>query len=223
MSQKLKMPITSILSTKTLYKEYKDILTKANIQVTEYNAIAIEFVDFDSEMIVENAIITSQNAAKAVIENKLVIKNCFCVGEKTMAYLEEYGQNVSKMKLYASDLAHYIIKHHNKDTFTFFSGNLRRDILPNTLKENKIGLKEITVYNTIPAPQKIEGQFDAILFYSPSGVSSYLMENTITNETLFCIGKTTAEAIPEHFKNIVIPSSPTIENVLHAVVKHSKK
>lgn len=217
------MAIQSILSTKMLYKDHKAILSKANITVTEYNAILIDFIDFDSEIIVENAIITSQNAAKAVITNKVVIKNCFCVGEKTTAFLEEHGQNVSKMKLYSSDLAHFIVKHHKNDTFTFFCGNLRHDDLPDTLKEHKIKLKEITVYNTLPAPQKIEEKFDAILFYSPSGVSSYLMQNEINNEVLFCIGKTTAEAVKEYSKNIVIPSSPTIENVLQSVVKYSKK
>ncbi|QDO93083.1 uroporphyrinogen-III synthase [Formosa sediminum] len=217
------MPIKSILSTKLLYKEYKAVLTKANIQLTEYDAIKIEFIDFDSEIIVENAIITSQNAAKAVIENKVVIKNCFCVGERTMKYLEENGQNVSKMKLYGSDLANYIVKYHKNDTFTFFCGNLRHDAIPNILQEHNISLKEIIVYHTLPAPEKIDHTFDAILFYSPSGVSSYLTENTITNETLFCIGKTTAEALPEHIKNIIVPTSPTIENLLQTVVKYSKK
>ncbi|MBP1838521.1 uroporphyrinogen-III synthase [Formosa algae] len=217
------MPLKSILSTKTLYKEHKALLTKGNIQITEYNAISIHFVDFDSEMIVENAIITSQNAAKAVIDNKVVIKNCFCVGEKTMAFLEENGQNVTKMKLYGSDLANYIVKYHKNDTFTFFCGNLRHDAIPNTLQEHNIKLKEIIVYNTLAAPKKIDGEFDAILFYSPSGVSSYLTTNTISNEMLFCIGKTTAEALPKDIKNIVIPSSPTIENMLQTVVKHSKK
>ncbi|MFB9051912.1 uroporphyrinogen-III synthase [Formosa undariae] len=217
------MPIKSILSTKTLHKDYKAILTKANIPVTEYDAITIDYVDFDSEMIVENAIITSQNAAKAVIDNKVVIRNCFCVGEKTMAFLEEHGQNVSKMKLYAVDLANYIVKYHKNDMFTFFCGNLRQDALPDALLKSNIGLKEIIVYNTTPTPQKIEGDFDAILFYSPSGVSSYLAENSITNQVIFCIGTTTASAIQEHTKNIVIPSSPTIENLLQAVVKYSKK
>ncbi|CDF81139.1 uroporphyrinogen-III synthase [Formosa agariphila KMM 3901] len=217
------MPLKSILSTKTLHKEHKALLTKANIQVTEYNAISIDFVDFDSEIIVENAIITSQNAAKAVIDNKVVIRNCFCVGEKTMAFLEEHGQNVSKMKLYASELANYIVKYHKNEAFVFFCGNLRQDTLPDALKEHNIGLKEIIVYNTQTEPQKIDGEFDAILFYSPSGVSSYLTDNQISNETIFCIGKTTAAALQEQTKNIVIPSSPTIENLLQSVVKYSKK
>ncbi|WP_318500507.1 uroporphyrinogen-III synthase [Formosa sp. PL04] len=217
------MPLKSILSTRTLYKEHKALLNKANIQVTEYNAITIESVVFDSEIIIENAIITSQNAAKAVIDNKVVIRNCFCVGEKTVAFLEDNGQNVSKMKFYASDLANYIVKYHKNEAFTFFCGNLRQDALPDALRKNNIGLKEIIVYNTQPAPKKINGEFDALLFYSPSGVSSYLAENSINNEIIFCIGKTTATAVQEYTKNIVIPSSPTIENLLQSVVKHSKK
>ncbi|WP_083191684.1 uroporphyrinogen-III synthase [Formosa haliotis] len=217
------MPIKSILSTKTLNKDQKALLTKAQIQVTEYNAITIEAVPFDSEIIVENAIITSQNAAKAVIEHKVVIRNCFCVGEKTMAFLEEHGQNVSKMKLYGSDLANYIVKYHKNESFIFFCGKIRQDILPDTLAQHNVPLKEIVVYNTLPNPKKIEGIFDAILFFSPSGVSSYVTENTITNEAIFCIGKTTEEAVKTYSKQTYTPSNPTIENVLQTVVKYSKK
>ncbi|MGJ5642930.1 uroporphyrinogen-III synthase [Formosa sp. S-31] len=217
------MPIQSVLSTKTLSKEQKEFLTKAHIKVFDYDAIDIEFTNFDTEIIVENAIITSQNAAKAVIDNKVVIKNCFCVGEKTMAFLEDNGQYVSKMKLHAQDLAHHIVKYHKNDNFIYFCSNQRQDALPEILKEHHITLKEIIVYNTVEAPQKIETAYDAILFYSPSGINSYTSKNDIADKTAFCIGKTTAEEAKQHTNNIVTAPSPTIEHLLQTVVKYSKK
>ena len=217
------MPLQAILSTKTLNKEHKAFLNKADIQVIEYDAIAIAFVNFDTEIIVENAIITSQNAAKAVIDNKIVIKNCFCVGEKTMAFLEDNGQYVSKMKPYAQDLANHIVKYHKNDSFVFFCSNQRHDTLPDVLKQNQITLKEIIVYHTISTPQKINDTFDAVLFYSPSGIDSFTAENNLDNKTAFCIGNTTAEAAKQHTKKIVIASSPTIDHLLQTVVKHAKK
>lgn len=217
------MSIQSIISTKILSKEHKAFLNKANIKVIDYNAIDIAFVNFDSEIIVENAIITSQNAAKAVIDNQVVIKNCFCVGEKTMAFLEANGQYVSKMKSYAQDLAHYIVKYHKNDSFVFFCGNLRQDTLPELLKKNNISLKEIIVYNTSSALKEIKEEFDAVLFYSPSGLSSFTAVNTLVNKTAFCIGPTTAEAAKEHTKNIVVATTPTIEHLLQTVVKNAKR
>lgn len=217
------MPINTVLSTKTLSSEHKLFLNKANIQVIDYDAIDIAFVNFDTEIIVENAIITSQNAAKAIIENKVVIKNCFCVGEKTMAYLEEHGQYVSKMKLYAQDLANHIVKYHKNDSFIFFCSDKRQDTLPEILKQHHIPVKEIIVYNTVETPQTINDTYDAILFFSPSGINSFTSKNSLENKTAFCIGNTTAEAAKPHTTNIVTATAPTIEHVLQSVVKHAKK
>lgn len=212
----------TVLSTKILTQDQKNLLEKASIQLTEYNAIHISFVDFDSDIIVENAIITSQNAAKAAIDKKVLIRNCFCVGEKTQAFLEEHGQNVIKMAHYAEELAKIIQKKYKNEHFTFFCGSLRRDTIPEALKANHISFIEIEVYKTTLNPQTIEGTFDGILFFSPSGVESYMTNNHLEQQIAFCIGKTTAEAVKKYSKKTSIASHPTIESVLENVVKHLK-
>ncbi|HLT53410.1 MAG TPA: uroporphyrinogen-III synthase [Flavobacteriaceae bacterium] len=216
------MSLKSILSTKKLNPEQKAQLQQAGITVTDYNAIAISFVEFDSDIIVDNAIITSQNAAQAVLDKKVIIKNCFCVGEKTQALLEENGQNVEKMKQNASELAKYLIKNHKNEQFWFFCGNFRREEIPDLFKEHNMPLKEVVVYNTALNPQKIDLDFDGILFFSPSGIESFLKENTLQEQLAFCIGQTTADAL-KPYKNCVIASNPTVESVLDAVIKHTKK
>jgi uroporphyrinogen-III synthase len=70
------------------------------------------------------------------------------------------------------------------------------------------------VYNTLLTPQKISGTFDGIIFYSPSGVESFLKVNKMTKQTCFCIGTTTAEALENATDNVVIANQPTVENVL---------
>ena len=100
---------------------------------------------------------------------------------------------------------------------------MRRDILPNTLKENGIQFNEIEVYETNLTSKKITQKLDGILFFSPSGVESFLEKNKITNEICFCIGETTAEALEnKNIKNIVIAQKPSVENVITEVVEYYK-
>ena len=82
----------TVLSTKKLSTNQKELLLNAGLSLVEYDAIKIEFQSLPALISsVENAIITSKNAAKVVIKEKLQIKNCFCVGDKTAALLENNG------------------------------------------------------------------------------------------------------------------------------------
>src|SRR5690606_23659102 len=118
------------------------------------------------------------NAVLAIQNANMSIQKCFCVGEKTKSLLEENGQKVQKTTKYASELADFIVKNHKNDTFHFFCGNLRSNEIPSKLEENNIAFKEITVYKTTLIPKKNERHFDAILFFSPSGVKSYFSNNS---------------------------------------------
>ena len=141
-------PIT-ILSTKILLSHQKQALLDAGFSVTEANFIKTENSDFDLKGINDNLIFTSQNAAQSILLHpkceELKSKKVFCVGMKTKAFLEENGFNVEVYTDYASDLAEIISLIYNKESYTFFIGSLRRDILPNTLKKKKIKLNEIKV------------------------------------------------------------------------------
>ena len=217
----MKQPIR-VLSTKKLLVNQKQFLLNANISLVEADFISINQKKVNIETINENLIFTSQNAVLSLIENLedtdtielLKKKNVFCVGMKTKGLLEENGFNVIAYTGYAADLAEIITLIYGKEKFTFFSGNLRRDTLPDALKEAKIVFNEIEVYQTILNPQKVNGTFDGILFYSPSGIQSYLKDNKINKETCFCIGTTTAEALENITNNVIIANQPTVENVI---------
>ena len=171
-------------------------------------------------------IFTSQNAVRSVLSDpkseELKNKNVYCVGLKTKILLSENGFNVVAYTGYAADLAEIITLIYRNESYTFFSGNLRRDTLPTALKDAEIKLNEIQVYETSLQPQKIKSSIDAILFYSPSGVESYLKENTIKKEICFCIGETTAEALHKITKNIIIADQPTVEDVIEDVINEYK-
>ncbi len=216
-----------ILSTKKLLPNQKQYLLNADFNVIEADFIKIHNKNFDLNHINENLIFTSQNAVLSVLQHEkidqLKSKNTFCVGLKTKALLEEHGFNVMAYTGYAQDLAEIIALVYGDESYTFFSGNLRKDTLPDALKQAHIKFNEITVYETLLTPEKISSKVDGILFFSPSAVDSYLRENKIKDETCICIGTTTAEALEiNKIKNIVIANQPTVENTIIQCINEFK-
>lgn len=214
-----------ILSTKKLQPNQQLFLLNAGFSVIESDFIKIENKNITLEGINDNLIFTSANAVKAVASHpdvQQIRRNpSFCVGEKTAELLDEVGFTVVEIADNASELAEIIKSGYKTETFTFFCGNLRLEILPMSLKIGGIKFNEIEVYETELHPQEIKTKVDGILFFSPSAVESYLSKNTINNEVCFCIGETTAKAL--HGKNnIVIANKPSVENVIIQCINHFK-
>lgn len=207
-----------ILSTKKLQPNQKQFLLNASFNIVEADFITTKNIEFDLNKVNNNLIFTSQNAVQSLLQHpdieSLKNKKVFCVGMKTKALLTENGFDVIAYTGYAADLAEIITLVYNKETYTFFSGNLRRDILPEALKEAEITFNEINVYETTLTSQAVNSKVDGILFFSPSGIESYLQKNKITNEICFCIGETTAEALENTTKNSIIANQPTVENTI---------
>jgi uroporphyrinogen-III synthase len=215
-----------ILSTKILSPIQKEELIKADFEVTEADFIKTEHKKFELKEVNDNLIFTSQNAVHSVLQHvdleKLKSKNVFCVGLKTKIILSEAGFNVVAYTGYASDLAEIITLIYGSESYTFFSGNLRRETLPVALKQAGVKFNEIKVYETTLTPHKMKSKADAILFFSPSGVESYLKENTIKNENCFCIGETTASTLDKIAKNIIVANQPSVEDVIEDVITEYK-
>ncbi len=213
----------SVLSTKVLSLSQKALLSDFKINLVEYDAIAIKFIDFEIIGEYENYIFTSKNAVKAFLDKGKKGKiNCFCVGEKTKALLDENDYKVVKMAENAADLADFIAKYHSNTSFLFLAGNKRRNDLPSILTEKGISFKEIICYETLLIPKKFEQHFDAILFFSPSGIKSYVMENTIGDSKLFCIGRTTASEAKNYTVDINIAKKPIIDEVINTLTTFLK-
>ncbi|NHM02372.1 uroporphyrinogen-III synthase [Flavobacterium difficile] len=224
------MPVkATILSTKTLSPIQKQVLLDNSIQVVEADFIKTENASFEIKNLNKNLIFTSQNAVLSILQHpkieELKQKTVFCVGLKTKELLNENGFTVEAYTGYAEDLAEIITLVYSDESFTFFSGNLRRDTLPEMLTENEITFNEIKVYDTTLTPHKFENKVDGILFFSPSAVTSYLKKNTLANEKLFCIGNTTADTLrtmlsETKIKNIKTAYQPSVDNVIEQVIEY---
>lgn len=221
------METIRILSTKKLLANQKQYLLNAGLAVVEADFISVSLKAFEIDTVNENLIFTSQNAVISFLHNgtsaQLKGNGIFCVGTKTKAALEHYGYNVKVCTDYAEELAKIITGDHANESFTFFSGNLRRDTLPEALKAAGIEMNEVQAYETVLSPHKINSKLDGILFYSPSGIESYLKKNNIGNAVCFCIGTTTAEALKGITENIVIANKPTLENVIVQCINYYKE
>ncbi|WP_268223617.1 uroporphyrinogen-III synthase [Sinomicrobium oceani] len=216
-----------ILSTKKLQINQRDLLLHAGFRLIEADFITVSPKSTDLSSVKEALIFTSSNAVKSVMQSgegkKLTGKPCFCVGKKTRLLLERYGFEVVLQKDYATQLAEELTTVHRHRSFTFFCGNLRKNDLPEALTESGIDFNEVEVYTTELTPSKIDTPLQGILFFSPSGVRSFLKSNTISDAVCFCIGTTTAKPLEGLTRNIVIAYNTEIESVIVAVAKHFKK
>ena len=213
---------TKLLSTKQLSAAQAVLLLNAGFELVTYDAIAIESLDFEAPEAIENAIFTSQNGVNSYLKGKSPsnhIKNCFCVGEKTAALLVEKGQKIAKTLENASELAHFIVKNHKNSPFYYFCGTMRRDELPNILKGAKINLFEVKTYKTSLKSEYFDQKWAGILFFSPSGIESYLLQNTMGEAIAFCIGETTASEAKKHTDKVMVADQTSVESVIDKAIR----
>jgi len=172
----------------------------------------------------KDIIITSQNGVEALLNNyspmELNFENIYCVGRRTKRLIEKKIGKVTHIENSAKELANHIVRMKNTKALTYFCGNLKQDDLTSILSENGIVVDEVEAYRTVLNEREFEETFDGILFYSPSGVQSYLVSNSDTNAVAFCIGETTATEAKKHFEKVEVSKLPSIENVIKLVNKY---
>ncbi len=210
----------TILSTKILKKELQKRLKNNGFQVTMYDAIDIEWVNAYLPKKIKNALFTSSRAVESVCRSKVQIENCYCVGEKTKALLVKHNQKVLKTAKNASDLASFIVKIANTEEFVYFCGNLNRPDLPAILTRNKVVFSEIEVYKTHLKPKPFSNQFHGVLFFSPSGVKSFVSSNSLKNSLAFCIGETTAKEAKKYTRQVVVSPQQSVEAVVTTALRY---
>ncbi|MDO5636020.1 MAG: uroporphyrinogen-III synthase [Myroides sp.] len=215
-----------ILSTKKLQSNQKQFLLNAGFSVLEADFIKISILPFQLKKKHTLLLFTSQNAVESVLKNEKaeILKTipAICVGLKTKQLLEKNGFRVLAMEEYAQRLAPIIQKDFSKEHIAFFAGNLRRNVLPDAMNQANITFDEYLVYENQESSVKIEAKTNALLFFSPSGVKSYLKQNTIDDQMCFCIGTTTADALKDITKNVVIANQQTVENVIIQSINYYK-
>jgi uroporphyrinogen-III synthase len=222
-----------VLSTKTLGSDALAFAQTKNLEVECVDFIETSGLAFNIELInlsVFDAIaFTSANAVKYFFENNRAAalikdKQVFALEGKTTSGLLTRGITTNIQAASADELADAIIKSKTSHAVLHLCGTLRLPVLGDKLKKAGFDYAEIVVYQTIiQTGKKVNKSYDAILFFSPSGVEGFMEQNNFGGETVCCcIGKTTAHTLKEkkNTANIILPEQPSPLSMLSAVSNH---
>ena len=212
----------TVLSTKTLDSDVLAYAQVQNLDVKCLDFIETKGLPFDIAGInpenFDAVAFTSPNAVKYFFgSDKATMllngKQIFGLQGKTKNDLLSHGVSVNTLASSAAELATEIIKAKTVNSLLHVCGTQKLTVLQEKLEAAGITYVELPIYQTIlNSNQKVNEPFNAILFFSPSGVESFLTENNFADETVCCcIGTTTAQALSEkrNGATIILPAEPT--------------
>ncbi len=219
----------SILSTKHLDPTARDWALAQDWGLMEMEFIQIEALPLNrsqerrldaigpSDLVV----VTSENAIKFLPTIQSTETWRFgCIGHKTRYKVQErFPHNQIRFTADNSrDLAAQIVESKCFGDVYFICAEDHRMELSLLLQKHRIKVETFSVYKTIKQPQKVDHHYDGILFFSPSGVESFFQLNQSIKNTIYAaIGQTTANALENYTKRVIISEAPTQEALLRCV------
>lgn len=214
--------ITQVFSTKSLTEIQRRLFKNVKVESTDFLKISLNRIPKPIlKAKIDNVIITSQNAVEAIItivpKEELQFKNIYCVGRRTKKLVESKIGKVSHSENNAKALADYLVDYIDGTEVTYFCSDLRLDELPSILENNHIKVNEVEAYQTVLDSEPVDSKVEGLMFYSPSGVESYLKNNRVDQKVAYCIGETTAEEARKHFDDVRVAKIPTVESLIELV------
>lgn len=183
-------------------------------------------------------IFTSRNAVdhffRLATESKVEIPSdmkYYCISEQTANYLQKYIV-IRKRKIFtgsrtAAELIE-VLKKHKNEKFIFPCSNIRKDDIPNFLKDNGYTYSEAIIYKTVASDLSdlADIKYDVIAFFSPSGINSLFVNfpDFKQNSTrIAAFGPTTAKAVKDADLLLDIqaplPNAPSMTGALEYYIK----
>jgi len=213
----------TVFSTKKLSAEQRQSFDK-RMKVDSADFIQIQSNRIPAATLkneIQNVIITSKNAVEAISDsvdlNNLKFKNIYCVGRRTKKLIEARIGKVTHVASNAKALAEHLVEFMEGVEVTYFCSNIRLNEMPDILEKNNIKINELVAYETKQTGIKVNDEVKRVLFFSPSGVDSFLSKNTVNKKEGFCIGDTTAARARKDFDKVHVAKLPTVESVIELV------
>ena len=230
--------MTKILFTRTIDEATRDALDASDLAFTEASFLRLTPSVSDDLMrqikrdLTPNLIFTSQNAVRLFFQTldnqRLKLSQAtrtFSASGATQALLKSLGYAPTLAANSARSLARSMLKLGDIKEATFVCGNLRLPDLPETLREGSVAVNELIIYRTEWTSQAIRSAYDAIVFFSPSAVDSFLLNNELPpGIPIFTLGKTTATYLKKklHAKNVTVSPRPELPALVAAIVEKFK-
>ncbi len=186
--------------------------------------------DLTAQQIEKHVVLTSITGVKSFMQIaahlhlNIADYSIFCISRGTKEYAAASGLTIKATALTAAALAEEILKYVEVKAVTHVSSNLRRDELSDTLMKAGVHVHDITAYRTEFTPIVIEATYDALVFFSPSAVDSFLSRNLLQQVPCFCIGKTTADyARQKGYQTTYMAEAPSEDFMLQSIINYFSK
>ena len=155
----------------------------------------------------------------------------FCISEQTSNYLQKYIV-IRKRKIFtglktAQDLLE-ILKKHKNEKYLFPCSDIRKNDIPDFLRDNGFDFTEAIMYHTVASNlSDLENVFyDVLAFFSPSGINSLFVnfpDFKQNNTRIAAFGPTTAKAVTDAGLLLDIeaplPNAPSMTGALELYIK----
>lgn len=225
-------PYFKLAEKYNLKVDFRPFIQIDPVDIKEFRKQKINILDFSG------VIFTSRNAVdhffRLAAENKVEIPTdmkYFCISEQTANYLQKYIV-IRKRKIFtgvrtAQDLFE-ILKKHKNEKLLYPCSDIRKDDIPNFLKENNFDYAEAIIYRTVASDLSdlADVNYDIIAFFSPSGIHS-LFENFPDfkqNKTrIAAFGPTTSKAVKD--ANLILdiqapmPNAPSMTGAIELYIR----
>lgn len=200
---------------------------------------AKEFRKQKIEILNHNGIIfTSRNAVDYFFQMCMELKiempadmKYFCISEQTSNYLQKYIV-IRKRKIFTGlkttqDLLE-ILKKHKNVKYLFPCSDIRKNDIPDFLRENGFDFTEAIIYHTVASDLSdlTEVFYDVIAFFSPSGINSLFVnfpDFKQNNTRIAAFGPTTAQAVRDAGLILDIeaplPNAPSMTGAIELYIK----
>ena len=227
-----KSPYFGLAEKYNLKIDFRPFIQINPIDVKDFRRQKINILDFSA------VIFTSRNAVDHFFRLASAMKvetpadmKYFCVSEQTANYLQKYIV-IRKRKIFsgqrtAKDLME-LIKKHKTEKFIFPCSSIRKNDIPNFLKENEYTYVEAIIYETAASDLSdlADVNYDIIAFFSPSGIQSLLRnfpDFKQNNTRIAAFGPTTAKAVTDAGLLLDIqaphPNAPSMTGALEHYIK----
>jgi uroporphyrinogen-III synthase len=155
----------------------------------------------------------------------------FCISDQTSNYLQKYIV-IRKRKIFTGlkdtkDLLE-ILKKHKNEKFLYPCSDIRKNDIPDFLKENGFTYSEAVINHTVAAnlSDLKNVYYDILAFFSPSGVNSLMVnfpDFKQNNTRLAAFGTSTAKAVKDSGFILDIeaplPNAPSMAGALELYIK----
>lgn len=216
-----KRVVEKILFTKNLSEDQIDRLSKLDIVCSPlFNYIPIKDVDLPEMDRIRTVIFTSARAVtvasdKFDLEKLVKNRTIYAVGQKTADAIKDKAGVESVI---GSAGAESMLSGYDGGDALFLCGRDRMDSVEKTFQTLDIPLSVVELYFAEKSKFSVDiEQFDAIAFFSPSGVKSCRERSSLEEKVIFAIGSSTAKEIGD---GAIVADYPSVDSVIDKILEY---